>query len=75
MTVDLQDHLFEGGRAAEPLHDAFLSRRRLPSTFLTGAAVDKIISTGGWKTESTAYYKIGANSNAQVGSKDKCGQG
>ena len=26
-----------------------------PSTFLTGAAVDEIIKTGGWKTESTAY--------------------
>ena len=25
-----------------------------PSTFLTGAAVDEIMKTGGWKTESTA---------------------
>ena len=32
-----------------------------PSTFLTGAAVDEIIKTGGWKTESTAQYKIGAS--------------
>ena len=30
MTAALQDNLFAGGRAAEPLHDAFLSRRRLP---------------------------------------------
>ena len=30
MTAALQDHLFAGGRVAEPLHDAFLSRRRLP---------------------------------------------
>ena len=30
MTAALQDHLLAGGRAAEPLHDAFLSRRRLP---------------------------------------------
>ena len=29
MTAALQHHLFAGGRAAEPLHDAFLSRRRL----------------------------------------------
>ena len=25
-----------------------------PNTFLTGAAVDEIVKTGGWKTESTA---------------------
>ena len=65
-------------RAAELLNHFIMHYFRVegfPSTFLTGAAVDKIISTGGWKTESTAYYKIGANSNAQVGSKDKCGQG
>ena len=30
MTAALQDHLFAGGRAAEPLHDAFLLHRRLP---------------------------------------------
>ena len=30
MTAALQDHLFAGGRATEPHHDAFLSRRRLP---------------------------------------------
>ena len=30
MTAALQDHLFAGGRAAEPLHDASLSRGRLP---------------------------------------------
>ena len=29
MTAALHDHLFAGGRAAEPLHDALLSRRRL----------------------------------------------
>ena len=56
MAAVLQDHLFSGGRAAKPLHDAFLS----PSTFLTGAAVDEIMKTGGWKTESTAYYTVGA---------------
>ena len=45
-----------------------------PSTFLTGAAVDEIMKIGGWKTESTAQYKIGATSSGQVGSKRKCGQ-
>ena len=29
MTAALQDQLFAGGRAGEPLHDAFLSRGRL----------------------------------------------
>ena len=30
MTAALQDNLFAGSRAAEPLHDASLSRERLP---------------------------------------------
>ena len=30
MTAALQAHLFAGGRAAEPLPDAFRLRRRLP---------------------------------------------
>ena len=30
MTAALQDHLFAGGRAAEALHDPFLSRGGLP---------------------------------------------
>ena len=30
MTAALQNHFIAGGRTAEPLHDAFLSRRRLP---------------------------------------------
>ena len=29
MTAALQEHLFAGGRAAEPLHDASLSRVKL----------------------------------------------
>ena len=64
----LQDHAFACGRAAEPPHDTFLSRRRLLSTFLTEAAVDEIMKIGGWKTESTAEYKIRATSSGQVGS-------
>ena len=45
-----------------------------PSTVLTGAAVDEIMKTGGRKTESTAYYTVGATRSGQVGSKFKCGQ-
>ena len=48
MMAALQEHLFAGGRAAESLHDAFLSRKGSPSTFLTGAAGDEIMKIGGW---------------------------
>ena len=41
----------------------------LPSTFLTWAAVGEIMKIAGWKTKSTAQYKIGATSSGQVDSK------
>ena len=45
-----------------------------PSTFLTVAAVDDIMKTGGWKTESTVQQKIWATCSVQVGRKRKCSQ-
>ena len=60
--------LFSGGRVAEALHDAFLSLGRLPQHISDRAAVDEIMKIGGWKTESTAEYKIRATSSGQVGS-------
>ena len=45
-----------------------------PSAFLTGAAVDEIMKTRGWKKESTAQYKVGATSSGQVSTKKKCSQ-
>ena len=44
-------------RAAELLNYLMMHSFRVegsPSTFLTGAAVDEVMTTGGWKTESTA---------------------
>ena len=64
-------------RAIELLNHVIMYPFRVegsPSTFVTGAAVDEIMKTGGWKTESTAYYKIGATPSGQVGSKRKRGQ-
>ena len=54
MTAALQDNLFAGGRAAEPLHDAFLSRGRPLREFWTRVAVDEIMKIGGWKPGSIA---------------------
>ena len=44
-------------RAAEPLNHFMIHSNRVegsPSTFQTGVAVDEIMKTGGWKTESAA---------------------
>ena len=44
-------------RAAELLNHFMMHSVRVegsPSTFQTGVAVDEIMKTGGWKTESTA---------------------
>ena len=44
-------------RAAKLLNHFMMHSFRVegsPSTFLTGAAVDEVMTTGGWKTESTA---------------------
>ena len=44
-------------RAAELRNHFMMDSFRVggsPSTFLTGAAVDEIMKTGGWKTKSTA---------------------
>ena len=74
MTAALQDHSFAGGRATDTLHDAFCSRRRLPQHIPGRAAVDEIMKTGGWKTESTVQQKIWATCSVQVGRKRKCSQ-
>ena len=73
MTATLQDHLFVGRRAAEPLHDAFLSRGRLPKHISDRGGGGRN-HKGGWKTESIAKYYVGAASGGQVGSKRKYGQ-
>ena len=44
-------------RAAELLNHVMMHSFRVEgftSTFVTGAAVDEIMKTGGWNTESTA---------------------
>ena len=54
MMASLQDHIL---RVAKLLNHFMMHSFRVegsPSTFLTRAAVDEIVKTGGWKTESAA---------------------
>ena len=72
MTVALQDHLFAGGRAAEPLHDAFHSRRRLSQHISDrgGGGRDR----EDWWLEDGVDDKVAISSRQVQGGKRNCGQ-
>ena len=71
MTDAIEDYLFAGGRAAEPLHHALLSRRRLPQ---------HISDRGGGGQDHEDWWledgvdSIGATSSGPVGGKRECRQ-
>ena len=57
MTAAVQDHLFAGGRAAEPLHDAFFSRRRLPQHISDRGGSGRDHEDWRLEEDSTSWYK------------------
>ena len=56
MTAALRGHLFAGGRAAEPIHDAFLSRGRPPQHISDRG--------GGGRDNEDWWLEDGVDSNA-----------
>ena len=72
MAAALQGHLFAGGRAADPLHYAFLSRGRLPqhTSDRDGGGRDHVE----WWLEDGVDDKVAISSRQVQGGKRNCGQ-